>query len=96
MALAGFGGGPGKLRVLTRQTLPHEICFHAAGAQQLIHAAQLPLELLVIHVAQYRGQSWTQGGLEGWDWAGGRWVFHWRENHNPPISGKTILIGGFA
>jgi hypothetical protein len=34
--------------------------------------------------------------LEGQDGGGGRRVFHQRENENPPLSGKTILIGGFA
>jgi hypothetical protein len=42
------------------------------------------------------GKAGLRLGWKGSIWAAGDAFFMWRENHNPPISGKTILIGGFA
>ena len=66
----------GKLLVETREALFDKGFFHATGVEELIHAAELKLELLIIHVAQDDGQSWTEGWLEGQDEGGGRRVFH--------------------
>jgi hypothetical protein len=65
MALPGFGFGGGTLLVVTRKALLDECFFHAAQEQELVNAAELLLEILVIDIAQNHRQSWTQGRLEG-------------------------------
>jgi len=65
MTLAGLGFGGGIMRVVTRKALLDETLLQAAGTQQSVDPAQLALELQIIHVAQNRGQSWTEGGLKG-------------------------------
>jgi hypothetical protein len=42
------------------------------------------------------GKAGLKAGWKGSIGAAGEGFFIKRENHNPPISGKTILIGGFA
>ena len=49
------------VEILRAQT--HELVLHAAENQQLIDSSQQFFEMLVIDIANYRGQRWTKRQL---------------------------------